>query len=145
MNLESVWLASFTTPTQFARTEVGKDDSGELRITTGVASSEIVDRSGTVVDYKSLKKAGKAFMKRRNRSMYVNHGWWIPVGRTLQMSFNDESKMTEFRGTVGRGFHVPVAAGTMRFSTQKMHVDEIWEMMQQELLTSDSIAFLGDV
>jgi HK97 family phage prohead protease len=130
---ENLWLAEV--PITRAVEESGTD--GSERAIYGVASTGNKDRMGTNIDQESLGRAARRYIKRSGKLFY-NHNWSVPIGRATEVNVRDDGLYV--RGAIGRGYHVPMLVG---FTGQTIGVDDIWEMIQQGMLTSYSIGFDG--
>lgn len=120
------------------RANTEKDEKGaEVRRIRGIASTGSIDRQNTWVNPKTFAAAARKF-KKNNGKLFLNHNWAMPIGRVEEFDVLDEKIIAQ--SIVGHGFQVPVTAGFLGVPVL-MSIDDIWKIMEQELMSSHSIAF----
>lgn len=137
MTLDNYWYGNMA----ICRAAADEDNGEVVRRISGVASTGIVDRAGTIVDQKSLKRAAKRYDKNHGKIFY-NHNWSWAVGR--RESIESDGERLFFKGQIAKNLPFPVRAGTMGLTVVMMNTDDLWNAILQGVTSSLSIGFLAD-
>lgn len=137
MTLENFWYGNVA----ICAAEERDEKENEVRRISGVASTGIVDRAGTIVEQKSLQKAAKRYDK-NNGKIYYNHNWSWGIG--TRESIESDGERLYFKGRLAKNLPFPVRAGTFGLTVVMMNTDDLWSSIQQGVTSSLSIGFLAD-
>lgn len=118
----------------FAQIRSVEDEDGGF-IIRGAASNGDLDRKGTFIDQKSLKRVAKSA---GSKTVFWNHDWNAPVGRTRKFEFTDDEFWVE--SFVGNDFEIPIQVG---LGGLLWPVKNIRALIEQGIVNEYSIGFDG--